>query len=295
MPMVGDRPAIDVSSIVFATDFSACSENAGSYARLLANYFSAPLLVAHAFLLSRAAHEVELRHGTSSQHREELKARLSHVADTLGSTSVKTEPFLLEGNPHEVIPTLADKHEPSLIVLGTHGAGPIEHGVIGSVAEKILRSSRWPCFTVGPKVPPIAPGTPPFRRILFTTDFTTAGTHAAPFALAFAEEAGGEIDTLNVIPDHSKNDADKLSLMLDPYYDTLARLVPPHARDFCSPHTFVEEGNAHDRIIGHIREHKIDLLVLGLLKSSHLGLEMRTSGAFRLIADAECPVLTVTG
>ena len=295
MPIIGDRPGIDVSSIVFATDFSSYSENAGSYARLLANYFSARLLVAHAFLLSQAASEVELSQGAPSQHREELKTRLGHVADTLSSPSVKAVPILLEGNPREVIPTLADKHAPSLIVLGTRGAGPIEHGLIGSVAEKILRSTRWPCFTVGRKGTPIAAGPQPFHRILFATDFTPASTHAAPFALAFAEDAGGEIDTLNVIPDHSKNDADKLAQMLEPYYDALDRLVPPHARDFCSPHTFVEEGNAHDRIIGHIQKRKIDLLVLGLRKSSHLSFEMRTSGAFRLIADAACPVLTVTG
>lgn len=295
MSMVDERPAIAVSSVVFATDFSSCSQNAGSYARLLANYFSAPLLVAHAFLLSRAAHEVELSRATASRQREDLKARLAKVAGTLSSPSIKTDPILLDGNPHEVIPTLADQHDPSLIVLGTSGSGPIEHELIGSAAEKILRSTRWPCFTVGPKAPLVSAGTLPFRRILFATDFTPSGTHAAKFALAFAEEAGGNIDTLNVIPDHSKNDAEQLTEMLDPYYDALDRLVPPHARDFCSPHTFVEEGNAHDRIIGHIREHKIDLLVLGLRKSSHLGLEARTSGAFRLIADAECPVLTVTG
>ena len=295
MPIVDERPAIAVSSVVFATDFSSCSENAGGYARLLANYFSAPLLVAHAFLLSRSAHEVELSRGSASRQRDDLKARLASVARTLSSASVKTEPVLLDGNPYEVIPALADQHDPSLIVLGTSGAGPIEHGLIGSAAEKILRSTRWPCFTVGPRVSPIAAGTLPFRHILFATDFTPAGTHAAQYALAFAEKAGGEIDTLNVIPDHSKDDAEKLSDMLEPYYDALDRLVPPHARDFCSPHTFVEEGDAHDRIIGHIQEHQIDLLVLGLRKSSHLGLEARTSGAFRLIADAECPVLTVTG
>jgi hypothetical protein len=43
----------------------------------------------------------------------------------------------------------------------------------------------------------------------------------------------------------------------------------------------------------------IDLLILGIAKgirrSSHLGLTTRTSGAFQLIVDAECPVLTVCG
>ncbi len=295
MPLAGDRPGISVNSVIYATDFSSCSDQAGIYARILASYFSVPLLVAHAFLLSRAAMEVELAKGTPCKQRDDLEKRLGQIADTLSAGNVNAAPVLIEGNPHKAIPLLAEKHAPSLIVLGTCGENPIMHELIGSNAEKILRSTPWPCFTVGPHNRPIPAGTLPFRRILYATDFTPAASHAAAFALAFAEDAGGSIDTLNVIPDHVKDDADKLSEMLERYYQALDQLVPPHARDFCSPHTFVELGNAHDQIIEHIREHKIDLLVLGLRKSAHLGLEMRTSGAFRLIADAECPVLTVTG
>ncbi len=293
--MIGDRPEISVSSVVFATDFSPCSENAGRYAQLLARYFSAELLVAHSFLLSQAGQEVELSRGVPCRQRVDLEARLAQIANTHGSGSLKATPILLEGNPHETIPALADKNASSLIVLGTHGAGPVEHELIGSVAEEILRSTPWPCFTVGPRTPPIPAETLPFRRILYATDFTPAATRAAAFALAFAEEAGGSIDTLNVVSDESVDDADQLSDLLESYYHALDRLVPPHALDFCSPHTFVKTGDAHDRIMEHIHEQDTDLLVLGIRKSSHLGLEMRTSGAFRLIADAACPVLTVTG
>jgi hypothetical protein len=34
-------------------------------------------------------------------------------------------------------------------------------------------------------------------------------------------------------------------------------------------------------------------LVLGIRKTSHLGMEMRTSAAFQIIVGAECPVLTI--
>jgi hypothetical protein len=33
--------------------------------------------------------------------------------------------------------------------------------------------------------------------------------------------------------------------------------------------------------------------VLGIRKTSHLGMEMRTSRAFQMIVDAACPVLTI--
>jgi hypothetical protein len=71
--------------------------------------------------------------------------------------------------------------------------------------------------------------------------------------------------------------------------------VPQQAREFCDPRTFVEVGNAHDQILEHIRERSIDLLVLGVRKSSPLEIKMRSSGAFPLIVDAPCPVLTITG
>ena len=50
---------------------------------------------------------------------------------------------------------------------------------------------------------------------------------------------------------------------------------------------------AHEQIIDHIRERSIDLLVLGIRKSSHLNVEMRVSRAIQTIVDAECPVLTI--
>src|ERR1035437_5842650 len=48
-----------------------------------------------------------------------------------------------------VIPELADRHGPSMIVLGTHGGGRFERGVIGSIAEKILRSPVSPLLPSG--------------------------------------------------------------------------------------------------------------------------------------------------
>ncbi len=295
MPIVGERPELNVNTVVFATDFSTCSENAGNYARLLASHFAARLLVTHAFLLTQAAMEVEMGQRRPSRQREELSAQLMHRARALSTPTLEAEPILLDGNPHQVIPALAEQHAPSLIVLGTHGAGPVEHELIGSVAEKILRSTRWPCLTVGPHTPPTNATSMPFCRILYATDLTPAAARAAVYALTFAEAAGCNLDVLNVVPEGSPDEADRTAELEAHYKHALDKLIPQRVSEFCNPRTFVKTGKAYDRIIGHIEEYKIDLLVLGIRKTSHLGLEMRTSGAFRLIADASCPVLTITG
>lgn len=293
MPMIGDKPDLNLTSVVYATDFSLGSQNAGLYSALVAAYFSATLLVAHAFTLSQAASEAEADGGLPSQQRKDLEALLSRKAALLQTGAVEAIPTLLEGDPKDVIPELAEKNAPSLIVLGTHGGGWLEREIIGSVAERILRSSRWPSLTVGPQVKPASSKTLPFERILFATDFTPAAANAAPLAVKFAEVFGARIDVLNVVPEDAIDHPDRLSDLQRQFYRALDEHVPQQAKEFCDPRTFVKVGNAQQRILEHIREHSIDLLVLGIRKTSHLNLKMRISQVFQFMVDAECPVLTI--
>ena len=293
MPVIGDRPELNLKTVVYATDFSLCSRNAGLYAARMAAYFSAKLLVTHAFTLEQAALEVEVGDRRLSQQRQKLTHLLSKEAALLGTNSIEVIPTLLEGTPEDVIPDLANKHEPSMIVLGTHGGGRLERGIIGSVAEKILRSTRWPALTVGPQVQPLSSKAFPFERILFATDFTVAAANAAIYAVTFAEVFGSKIDVLNVIQDDVIEHPDRLFDLQTRFFSALDSLVPECSKEFCEPRTYVAVGGAHDKILEHIREHSIDLLVLGIRKTSHLSMEMRTSGAFRIILDAACPVLTI--
>jgi nucleotide-binding universal stress UspA family protein len=293
MPLIGDRPELNLKAVVYATDFSLCSQNAGLYAARIASYLSATLLVTHAFILSQAALEVEINHILISQQRKDLKSLLSRNAVLLGAESIEAVATLLEGDPQDVIPALADSNAPAIIVLGTHGGGRLERGIIGSVAEKILRSSRWPTLTVGPLVKPVSSQTFPFARILFATDLSPVSASAAIYAVTFAEVFGAKIDVLNVIQDDAIKQPERLSELQTRFFGALDGLVPEQVKQFCDPRTFVTVGRAHDQILEHIRERSIDLLVLGIHKASHLSMEMRTSDVFRIIVDAACPVVTI--
>jgi nucleotide-binding universal stress UspA family protein len=133
----------------------------------------------------------------------------------------------------------------------------------------------------------------PFERILFATDFTVAAANAAIYAVTFAEIFGAKIDVLNVIGETAIEHPDRLAELQTRFFSALDALVPQSAREFCDPRTYVTVGGVYNQILDHIAECSIDLLVLGIQKSSHLGLEMRTSGAFQIIVDAPCPVLTI--
>lgn len=292
MSVTGDVQALDLNAVVCATDFSLSSQNAERYARLLAKYFSCRLIVAHAFTPSQAAMEVEAGHNRTSQQRKDLQLLLDRKAASLNLDSLDVVPELLEGDPKEAIPMFADQRAPVLIVLGTHGGGRLERRFIGSVAEHILRMTHCPCFTVGPHVPAEAV---PFRRVLYATDFTPTAAHAASYASSFAERFRTEVDVLHVIPKEAVEHPGRLSEIEAHFYNVLDSVMPEQARGFCKSRSFVEVGKAHKQILRHIRERSVDLLVLGVRKTSHFGLEMGTTGAFQLIVDAPCPVLTIAG
>lgn len=293
MPVIGNLPDLNVKTVVFATDFSPASHNAGLYAAQLAVHFSATLLVAHAFALSQPALEAEMDPKVVSQERKNLQLLLSREADQLKSGSVEVIPTLLEGDPKRVIPELADKHEPSMIVLGTHGGGRLARGIIGSTAEQILRSTRWPSLTVGPQFQSSPSKGLSIQRILFATDFTPAAANALIYAVSMAEAFRARIDILNVVAEEEIRHPDRLSDLQHRFYGALDRLVPEEAREFCDSRTFVDVGKAQEQILTHIKEQSIDLLVLGIRNASHISLEMRTSRAFQIIVGAECPVLTI--
>ena len=295
MKVEGGRPHVDIEAVIYATGFSGRSEHAAQYARILARYYSAKLLVAHAFHPSQAAMEAEALSHHGSVERDSQMARLARLAASLSTNGPEAEPVLIQGSVEQAVAQLAEKVAPSLVVLSTSGAARFQRAFIGSTADRILRSTRWPCFVVGPKVPAPTNDSVPFRRILYATDFSPAATQAAIYAISLAREAGAAIDVLNVVPERTIGNAERTAELEKRLHQELDKVVPDKAREFCSPHTFVDVGNAHKQINEHIREYGADLLVIGVRKSSHLDLEMRTSDAFGLIAASHCPVLTILG
>lgn len=283
-------------TIVFATDFSDCSENAGKYAAAIARRFDADLLVAHTFVPSTAAMEVEEEYrGMKSEQRGKLEAALSREAQRLGAGLRQSGAVLLEGDAEKQIPELAREHEPSLIVLGTQGRGSLGRGVMSSAAEKILRSTGGPAVTVGPHVPPCCDGDPPIRRVLYATGLSPQAARGAAYAVAMAEAFAADLEVLHVIHPEDRDETGSLTAVQKRFKAELAAMYPQHAGRIAAPHGLIETGTAHTRILEHIRERSIDLLVLSLRRSSHLWLESRLSGAFHIVTAATCPVLTAVG
>jgi nucleotide-binding universal stress UspA family protein len=59
-----------------------------------------------------------------------------------------TNTALVHGYPSQEIVGYAQASDVDLIVMGTHGRGPIGHLLLGSVAENVVRRSPCPVLTV---------------------------------------------------------------------------------------------------------------------------------------------------
>ena len=142
-----------LKTVLVPTDFSDASESALRYGKAMAQAFGASLHVVHVMedLLAHAwAAEVyvssmpQLRDEIEKESRQRLEALLNEG----DREKFRAEVALLAGNPFLEIIRYAKAHEVDLIVMGTHGRGPIAHMLLGSVAEKVVRKSPCPVLTV---------------------------------------------------------------------------------------------------------------------------------------------------
>jgi len=297
MDAASDSALLSLQSVIYATDFSHCSEHAGQYAALLARQFGTELVVAHAFTPSQAAMEVEAEAGpgAKSAQRKDLEDALAVAAQDFGAGAVRTSAVLVEGEPKDEIPRLAREYAPSVIVLGTRGRGRIERSIIGSTADAILRSTDGPALIVGPHIPVAEAGPAPFQRVLYATDLAPAAARGAAYAVGVAEAFHACLDVLHVVHASEMNNPARLAEIRSQFHAALSDVVSQHAEDLCNPKELIEAGSAHERILEHVRKSQVDLLVLSVHKSSHLWLRERLSAAFRMIAHAPCPVMTIVG
>jgi nucleotide-binding universal stress UspA family protein len=142
-----------LKTVLVPTDFSDASQSALRYGKAMAEAFGASLHVVHVMedLLAHAwAAEVYV--SSMPQLRDEIekesRLRLEALLKDDERRKFRAETALLAGNPFIEIIRYAKAHDVDLIVMGTHGRGPIAHMLLGSVAEKVVRKSPCPVLTV---------------------------------------------------------------------------------------------------------------------------------------------------
>ena len=135
--------------ILVATDFSPLSEKAIDYAVMTAKQFGAMILLIHVLKpFSISTTDALMFVDNSKAVREVAEAMIFNLREILNGKGVSVETVLMQGPPASEIVMKASQEEVDLIIMGTHGRKGVEHLLLGSIAEKVIRNAKCPVMTV---------------------------------------------------------------------------------------------------------------------------------------------------
>lgn len=143
---------VALKNILVATDFSEPSGVALAYGRDLARSYHARLHVLHVVEDMMLRYNTEVGFAVPEVQRELEAAARRDLAARITDDDRRTlaiEAVVETGvNIAEAIVTYAQANAIDLIVTGTHGRGLVKHFLMGSVAERVVRSAPCPVLTV---------------------------------------------------------------------------------------------------------------------------------------------------
>jgi len=143
---------ITLKNVLVATDFSRASEAALAYGHTLAGQFGASLHVLHVAGEIRpidvgAAGYVE---DLANLQREVVEDARAQLGECLAGAHATTSRALVitSRSPARAIVDYANSERIDLIVVGTEGRGGVSRLLLGSVAERVVRTAPCPVLTV---------------------------------------------------------------------------------------------------------------------------------------------------
>lgn len=295
------------NQLLFATDFSECAARAEQYAVLLAKACGAALDIVHVLEFQpgmdpeypvNALYIEELRKVADS----ELAAAVRRVAQS-GITATTRQVF---GIPSQRITELAKEKDVDLVVLGTHGRTGLEHILLGSTAERVVRGAPCPVLTVrvarldgrptGARTvaPPVA-----IHRILVPVDFSDCSLEALEYAIQVGKQFGAAVAILHVMEPVSYGLGFTLRHVTEQHLvrarldSRLAELAATLASQGLQVTHLLRGGTPADSILDSVRAQECDLIVMGTHGRRGISHLVSGSVAEAVLRRADCPVLTV--
>ena len=141
----------ELRTILVAVDFTETSDSAVEHAIALAKRSGGSVILMHAYEMPIygfpdgaliASGDVAARISDAAQ------SALDALVANHASDGVPLRGLLRNGPPWEEANAVADSESADLIVIGTHGRKGLARALLGSVAEKIIRTSTRPVLTI---------------------------------------------------------------------------------------------------------------------------------------------------
>ena len=141
-----------IKRILVPVDFSAASRAALWRATELASALGATIDLLHVVDLPKPQHmAAEFHVPMPIEYLNDVRRQTAaHFAEWLATAKVAptVQHEVVDGKPDLEIVAYARAHGSDLIVMGSHGRGGMSHLLLGSVAEKVVRTAPCPVMTV---------------------------------------------------------------------------------------------------------------------------------------------------
>ena len=240
---------------------------------LFANPLRPPVYVAQ----SRIA-ELEKQFQAARLEAEEYLR--DFIAKTLPERTDVT-PEVIDAMPVEAIVRESARLQPDMVVMGTHGQGGANRLMMGSVAERLIRSSAIPVLTVRGDAPP-STGPVPIGSILCPVNDTPFARKALHYAVRMARCFGARLTLMHV------EEPSGMRAIPD-----IGAWMPASLRGQTEFAELTRRGEAAREVIAAASELKADVLVLGAHHQSFMDSSTLGATTVRILRHAPCAVLAV--
>lgn len=138
---------VNLTNILFPTDFSSFADHALRYAVAMAQEFNATLYMLYVEeLLPYVPHDPERKFPNADAVAQKAdKAMISAVGTEV---PINVKRFIARGFPADEIVSFAKNNGIDLIIMSTHGRTGLKHVLLGSTTEKVVRKAPCPVLSI---------------------------------------------------------------------------------------------------------------------------------------------------
>lgn len=288
-------------AILVPTDGSERSQAAAHHALTLASVFGSQvhfLSVVDERTTSSTIVDTDEVSDPEEVFEQQAWQAVETLEDLVADSSVRHHTAVERGLPHEVIRSYTGDHDIDLISMGTHGRTGLDRLLLGSVTERVVRTSEVPVLTTRFE-PEDNAG---YDRILIPTDGSEAATKAIDHGIAIAERFDATVHGLSVVDIDAVAGAYDTGPGIPDFLESLEKgseravsAVEEQCEDRdVSSVTAVVQGTPYRAIQEYITEEGIDFVTMGTHGRSGLERYLLGSVTERTVRTSDVPVLTVT-
>lgn len=298
-----------IKNIICPVDFSEGSARAVAYALVLARSVEAELHIVHSYQLPLYA----LPDGglvAGPEYVQQVSNSSQTSLDTLvegldkGDLVVKTH--LTEGVPHVEIARLTAELEGDLVVMGTHGRTGLKHILMGSVAERVVRTSEKPVLTIRQREDDQgAPWGGQITRLLVAFDFSDPARRALEEARRLRAQLHCAVDVVFVLddpftehPGAPKESVWAAEKELEAHEAALKTVIGRTVTDVFGPDaqtvtTSIARGGAVQSILSATEQSGADIIIVATTGKGGVERMLMGSVSQKLLQTSTVPVITI--